>query len=199
MWANGGAGKVPGGGFERMSGREVIKTHRRRAASRGRCWWSGHGAAQTERRSPPRRARVRGCIRKGGHPGRWRSGKARFSSRPSLPRSALDRESINPMRGIAGGDGCSAARSEIQPIAPLLIAWKIRWTSGAPSLSFRFPQTPGWRNWQTRWTQNPVPKGVSVRPRLWAPTQNPPCAGFGVSGRVNPRWTPRSLPGGPRG
>ena len=26
--------------------------------------------------------------------------------------------------------------------------------------------TPAWRNWQTRWTQNPVPvKGVPVRPR----------------------------------
>ncbi len=25
---------------------------------------------------------------------------------------------------------------------------------------------PAWRNWQTRWTQNPVPvEGVSVRPR----------------------------------
>ena len=32
-----------------------------------------------------------------------------------------------------------------------------RWTSLSPSLCFRVPETPGWRNWQTRWTQNPVP------------------------------------------
>ena len=34
---------------------------------------------------------------------------------------------------------------------------KIRWTSPTPSLCFRVSETPGWRNWQTRWTQNPVP------------------------------------------
>lgn len=29
---------------------------------------------------------------------------------------------------------------------------------------------PGWRNWQTRRTQNPVPSGVGVRPPLQVPT-----------------------------
>ena len=28
---------------------------------------------------------------------------------------------------------------------------------------------PGWRNWQTRRTQNPVPSGVGVRPPLQVP------------------------------